>query len=475
MSIPSQKFFVSNRTIKMEEKVIELIGRLESQFKTNKLPTNKEVLSVVCYLHLKEGKTIKHSNDTVAQMLLTIWQEKGIVTREKCHVINQISKLYNTVQSLNKHKDRKSKTHLAQVRDFKSHLYDLCDIAHANALNIIDIEKKKVLQNARKSTGRPSEYYDKPSGKRQKAIKRKKSKLEKQELFVEEDSESDLYENKEDSDISDAEKELSKHLRKKLKTNNNKPNENFSIDNQKVLSIFDRSLISVRSRSMIMHTAKQLSGHSFKGTSKSSIHRKSVMVRNNISKETENDILSFNAYTVHWDGKMMLDLKKVEKIDRLPIVVTDKSSEKILYIHNNNDSSGATMAASIFKSLCDYKFEKKIVAMCYDTTKSNTGSKKGARIQLEQLLGRELLNLSCRKHISELLLESEFSGHHKECQIGPDITFFKAFRNDWQKIDQNNFKSAETDAYVMKLVSPKMNEIEEFIQQVSRVDGLMNR
>ena len=46
----------------------------------------------------------------------------------------------------------------------------------------------------------------------------------------------------------------------------------------------------------------------------------------------------------------------------------------------------------------------RVKAMCFDTTSSNTGQKKGACTLIEDKLEKELLNLACRHHISELLI-----------------------------------------------------------------------
>lgn len=49
-----------------------------------------------------------------------------------------------------------------------------------------------------------------------------------------------------------------------------------------------------------------------------------------------------------------------------------------------------------------------VQACCFDTISSNTGCCSGAAALLEQLLGRSLLYLPCRHHISEIILKAVF-------------------------------------------------------------------
>jgi len=52
-----------------------------------------------------------------------------------------------------------------------------------------------------------------------------------------------------------------------------------------------------------------------------------------------------------------------------------------------------------------------IKGLCFDTTASNTGTKGGVCIRLEKEIGRKFLNLACRHHVAEIMLEHVFSLH----------------------------------------------------------------
>jgi len=57
----------------------------------------------------------------------------------------------------------------------------------------------------------------------------------------------------------------------------------------------------------------------------------------------------------------------------------------------------------------DWGLRYRIKGLCFDTTASNTGTKGGVCIRLETEIGRQLLNLACRHHMSEIVLEKVFS------------------------------------------------------------------
>ena len=56
----------------------------------------------------------------------------------------------------------------------------------------------------------------------------------------------------------------------------------------------------------------------------------------------------------------------------------------------------------------EWSIEQRCVAMCFDTTASNTGKFAGAYIPLEALIGHPLLWTPCRHHILEVILRDVF-------------------------------------------------------------------
>ena len=81
-----------------------------------------------------------------------------------------------------------------------------------------------------------------------------------------------------------------------------------------------------------------------------------------------------------------------------------------------------------------WDIENQVVALCFDTTASNTGHRRGACVQIEQKLNQDLLYLACRHHIMELLIGTTFDKMLK-ASSGPEILLFKRFMKQWPSID----------------------------------------
>ena len=75
----------------------------------------------------------------------------------------------------------------------------------------------------------------------------------------------------------------------------------------------------------------------------------------------------------------------------------------------------------------DWGLRDRIKGLCFDTTSSNTGTKGGACIRLEAELGRRLINLACRHHISEIILEKVFSVH--DVSRSPNMEWLGHFKD----------------------------------------------
>ena len=109
-------------------------------------------------------------------------------------------------------------------------------------------------------------------------------------------------------------------------------------------------------------------------------------------------------------------------------------------------------------------FDKKTEAMCFDTTSSNTGCHKDACVILEQLLGRDLLHIRCRRHIFDILAKTaiqEIMG----TSSSPEIKLFKQFKEKWKSINQLDFHDFSSDEYTAKAISDIECETMEFLKR----------
>jgi len=85
-----------------------------------------------------------------------------------------------------------------------------------------------------------------------------------------------------------------------------------------------------------------------------------------------------------------------------------------------------------------------VKGLCFNTTASNTGIIGGVCMRLEREIDRKFLNLACRHHISEIVLEKVFS--RNDVSKSPNLEIFGHFRDEWPRIDQSAFSTAIQDA-----------------------------
>lgn len=99
------------------------------------------------------------------------------------------------------------------------------------------------------------------------------------------------------------------------------------------------------------------------------------------------------------------------------------------------------MVEAVFKALKDWGVAKDIVAMCFDTTSSNSGRLNGACTLLEEKLGRMLLRLACRHYIYEIYLRAAFEAYFPGI-LAPTVAMFNRFKAEWKNIDKLTFEPA---------------------------------
>lgn len=97
-----------------------------------------------------------------------------------------------------------------------------------------------------------------------------------------------------------------------------------------------------------------------------------------------------------------------EKHERLPVKLSNNGKEQLLCVPELSDGTGLSTATAIYDLLVEWGQTEKVECCCFDTRSSNTGCYQGAAVILEQKLGRSLLYLPCRHHISEVMLKAAF-------------------------------------------------------------------
>lgn len=160
---------------------------------------------------------------------------------------------------------------------------------------------------------------------------------------------------------------------------------------------------------------------------------------------------------MHWDGKMLPAITGHSQVERLPVMISAVEIEKLLGVPKCKDGTGKAIADAVYDQLVEWELLTKIQAMCFDTTATNTGSRKGACRIIQQKIGRDLLPLACRHHVFEIVLRAVF-----DLKMGttkaPEVLIFNRFQTAWDQgqFDQKNFKSGLEDEFVRSKISDKV-------------------
>ena len=88
----------------------------------------------------------------------------------------------------------------------------------------------------------------------------------------------------------------------------------------------------------------------------------------------------------------------------------------------------------------EWNLTDRIKFMCFDTTVSNTEVNAGTCILLEEKLGRNLISLTCRHHIMELIV-AKVSDTVTGSSSGQNINLLQRFREYWASVDQSTYES----------------------------------
>ena len=156
--------------------------------------------------------------------------------------------------------------------------------------------------------------------------------------------------------------------------------------------------------------------------------------------ETEKDIIeNFEVpdfVVLHWDGKV-LKLKAGSKAEFICVYISGADVSKVtklLGVPEVASGSGQQQKEAVVEMLRKWKIFDQVVGIVFDTTSSNTGSKSGACLLLEEYLGRSILWLACRHHIYELHIK-----HVVEAVTGntqdPGVKLFRRLKSEWNSLE----------------------------------------
>lgn len=457
---------------KLRRDKIYLIGTYEDDIKGSKLPSNKQTLAYFMYLHIQKKETICQAATHTIDKIASFWDKAKIPIRHKQDCVKKIKGIFARWQALKKNSSRQSQTQKQNEEAFTATFDDLFDVAHADALVLMKIEKDRQFLLAQREKERRGSMMSvdrvllhKERKHRERIEKEKKRRLaaakqaEKLEIVGCLDSSS--TDNEEDTideyePVAGPSSATSPTRQKRGRK---------AVVTPKLAASLDRNQISDRAATMICGESAISLGHNISdlALNRSSIRRQRIKTREITAAKL---IQSFNrdaAFVVHWDGKLLPDLTGNEKIDRLPILVSNYGSSQLLAVPKLKSGTGDAQARAILNTLEHWHIEDKVQGLCFDTTSSNTGLKKGACKILEQLLGRDLLHFACRHHIMEIIAGSAFI-EAMGAFSAPEFLLFKRFQAKWGSINQKNFKDSSSDEYTKQSVADVQEVMIHFLE-----------
>ena len=110
---------------------------------------------------------------------------------------------------------------------------------------------------------------------------------------------------------------------------------------------------------------------------KNSIQRARSKYRHTRTDKIRSEFTASIPLTLHWDGKLIEELTSHEHVDRLPVLVSGAAVEQLLGVPKLPLGTGEAQASAVMQCLVDWSLDDQIVALCFDTTSSNTGSHSG--------------------------------------------------------------------------------------------------
>lgn len=449
---------------------IYLIGTTNETLTGAKLPSNRQILGRFLHLHLKDNISIQKSAHITTNELLDFWNKARIPTKQNYNIVNQIKKLHLKWIGIKKNANRQTETQVIKMNNFVNNLDDLFDVAHANAMNLIKLQEDKEFLKAQREKGRRGSMgaldtkllitEKKCIAKNLKIITRKRKESERLEIekhaVLNISNSSSSEKSTSDSDEEVKYNILPKCTRKRPR----------NIINRAVASALDRTKISDRNATYILAATAETIGLNTSeiALNKETIRRMRRTHRENIAKEIRQDFQPEVALTVHWDGKILSELMSKESVDRLAVLVSGEGVMKLLGVPKLTRGTGEEQANAIFQLLNEWNIVNRVNFMCFDTTASNTGIKRGACTILQQKIGRNLLGLACRHHIFEIIISKVFNSLPIEHQSGPDLLLFKTFSKFWKNINKESYESAMSDDSISFDIILVKNDIINFIR-----------
>ena len=149
------------------------------------------------------------------------------------------------------------------------------------------------------------------------------------------------------------------------------------------------------------------------------------------------------------------------QVNLLAVVDVQEKEDQLLCITKTTDATRRVEAAAVKEALDNWGISTDtIIASSFDTTCSNTGVNSGGAVLLQQLLNRQLLWLSCRHHVAELILKAAFQSLFGNT-TAPVATLFSNLKSSWSSLDLTDLHLPPTPACYRFAVDPLFSFLDE--------------
>ena len=444
-----------------------MVGRTIDTLPCSQLPTNRQCLQRLFYLHQEtvQNTNTKELASTVASEALSLYHAVPLTTIRRDKAADKISGLYEKWRNLEKNRKRDSATERRKRQQFEKGLDALCDLSKEAAEKEIRTDR---LRNEEDKKSDISFLRDQRKGRKlhmgsvdTQYVRKAQRKTKRQTRHHEATSSKMCHSTESETQVLSTESEDDAdqgNTDMKEDPDYTAPKETTRSDDTLTLTVprnmtgsgvaatFDRCNISSEAATHVLASVVTEGGGDLDevSISASTIRRRRNACRKVLSDQMKQEFSPPSHTVVHWDGKMLQDEHGEGKSERLAVMVSGNTEQcvqgKILSARKIESSTGEDQAAEVFRCLQEWSLEDTVRAMCFDTTASNTGRKRGAAIKLEQKLGKKLLYLACRHHIQELSAKAVWT-HLFGSDHSPETTLFKDFQSVWSKINKDEYET----------------------------------
>lgn len=138
----------------------------------------------------------------------------------------------------------------------------------------------------------------------------------------------------------------------------------------------DRSKVTHRNAIFILAAAFKSVGIELStlNLSYSTIYRARIKFRSDIAKDLKSEFHRDDRYVVHWDGKILSDIRGTETVDRIAVLLSVSGVDQLLGVPKADDGTALKQASAVIDSLNQWKVGPYVRAMCFDTPPVNTGT-----------------------------------------------------------------------------------------------------